>query len=194
VIGKQDYSPTVGRVSGIAASAGLASGDRVLRVDDRQVVTLGEASMALTAAAMDRRDVKLEVLDTADQVRTRTLPLSQLPPGFDERRVPILAGMYWQSWLQPALVESLTTDSVVAGQLQPGDLIVAIDGQRIDGADQVIGEIQALGRAGGPGMIEVLRGGERLALEVTPRKGQDAKGGPTWQIGVQFPTKFSPPL
>ena len=72
--------------------------------------------MALTAAAMDRRDVKLEVLDTADQVRTRTLPLSQLP-GFDERRVPILAGMYWQSWLQPALVESLTADSVVAGQL-----------------------------------------------------------------------------
>jgi regulator of sigma E protease len=69
VIGKQDYSPTDRPVSGIAASAGLASGDRVLRVDDRQVVTLGEASMALTAAAMDRRDVKLEVLDPADQVR-----------------------------------------------------------------------------------------------------------------------------
>ena len=89
VIGKQDYSPTIGRVSGIAASAGLASGDRVLRVDERPVVTLGEASMALTAAAMDRRDVRLEVLDTADQVRMRTLPLSQLPAGFDERRVPI---------------------------------------------------------------------------------------------------------
>jgi regulator of sigma E protease len=67
---------------------------------------------------------------------------------------------------------------VVAGQLQPGDLIVAIDGQRIDSVDQVIGEIQALGRAGGPGMIEVLRGGERLALEVTPRQGKDGKGSP----------------
>jgi len=157
------------------------------------VVTLGEASMALTAAAMDRRDVTLEVLDPADQVRVRTLPLSQLPPGFDERRVPILAGLYWQSWLQPARVDSLTADSVVAGQLQPGDLIVAIDGQRIDGADQVIGEIQTLGRAGGPGMIEVLRGGERLALEVTPRQGKDSRGEPIWQIGVQFPTSFSPP-
>ncbi|KAG0921105.1 hypothetical protein G6F32_015262 [Rhizopus arrhizus] len=28
VIGKQDYSPTIGRVSGIAATAGLLSGDR----------------------------------------------------------------------------------------------------------------------------------------------------------------------
>gem|GEM_PF-4997216 len=74
VIGKQDYSPTIGRVSGIAASAGLTSGDRVLRVDERPVITLGEASMALTAAAMDRRDVTLEVLDPADQVRVRTLP------------------------------------------------------------------------------------------------------------------------
>ncbi|KAG1466577.1 hypothetical protein G6F57_013238 [Rhizopus arrhizus] len=192
VIGKQDYSPTIGRVSGIAATAGLLSGDRVLRVDDRQVVTLGDASMALTAAAMDRRDVKLEVLDPADQVRVRTLPLSQLPAGFDERRVPILAGLYWQSWLQPALVDSLTADSAVAGQLQPGDLIVAIEGQRIDSVDQVIGEIQALGRAGGPGMIEVLRGGERLALEVTPRQGKDGKGNPVWQIGVGFPTTYSP--
>lgn len=142
VIGKQDYSPTIGRTSGIAASAGLGSGDRVLRVDDREVVTLGEASMALTAAAMDRRDVTLQVLDPADQLRTRTLPLSQLPAGFDERRVPILAGLYWQSWLQPARVDGLSADSAVAGQLQPGDLIVAIDGQRIDGADQVGAEIQ----------------------------------------------------
>ena len=42
-------------------------------------------------------------------------------------------------------------------------------------------------------MIEVLRGGERLALEVTPRQGKDSRGEPIWQIGVQFPTSFSPP-
>ncbi|AWH20887.1 MULTISPECIES: RIP metalloprotease RseP [Stenotrophomonas] len=193
VIGKQDYSATLGRATGMAATAGLVSGDRLLRVDDRSVVTLGEASMALTAAAMDRRDVTLEVVDLADQVQTRTLPLSQLPAGFDERRVPLLAGLHWQAWMQPALVDSLTADSAVAGQLQAGDLIVAIDGQRIDSAEQVSPEIQALGRHGGPGMIEVLRGGERLALEVTPRQGKDGKGQPQWQIGVGFASTYSPP-
>ncbi|WP_312738656.1 RIP metalloprotease RseP [Stenotrophomonas sp.] len=192
VIGKQDYSATIGRTTGIAASAGLSSGDRVLRVDDREVVTLGDASMALTAAAMDRRDVILEVLDSSDQVHNRTLPLSQLPAGFDERRVPSLAGLQWQAALQPAQVDSLTADSAVTGLLQAGDVIVAIDGQRIDGADQVSPQIQELGRRGGPGMIEVLRGGERLALEVTPRQRKDGQGKPVWQIGVGFTGAFSP--
>ncbi|KAF1055637.1 MAG: Regulator of sigma-E protease RseP [Stenotrophomonas maltophilia] len=192
VLGKQDYSATLGRTSGIAASAGLNGGDRVLRVDERTVSTAGEASMALTAAAMDRRDVRIEVMDANDQVRNRTLPLSQLPEGFDERRVPVLAGINWQFWLQPPLVDGVIDGSAAAGKLQAGDLIAAIDGQRIDGADQVASEIQVLGRRGGPGMIEVLRGGERLALEVTPQQGKDGKGQPTWQLGIRYPETYAP--
>lgn len=192
VIGKQDYSATVGRATGMAATAGLGSGDRLLRVDGRDVITLGEASMALTAAAMDRRDVTLEVLDPADQVRSRTLPLSQLPAGFDERRVPILAGVYWRAWLQPPLVDSVVKGSAAEGHLQTGDLIVAVDGQRIDSVEQAISEVGSLGRRGGPAMIEVLRGGERLALEITPRQGKDGKGQPTWQIGAGFAQSYSP--
>lgn len=192
VIGKQDYSATVGRATGMAATAGLGSGDRLLRVDGRDVITLGEASMALTAAAMDRRDVTLEVLDPADQLRSRTLPLSQLPAGFDERRVPILAGVYWRAWLQPPLVDTIVKGSAAEGHLQTGDLIVAIDGQRIDSVEQAISEVGSLGRRGGPAMIEVLRGGERLALEITPRQGKDGKGQPTWQIGAGFAESYSP--
>ncbi|MEN5272503.1 RIP metalloprotease RseP [Stenotrophomonas lactitubi] len=192
VIGKQDYSATVGRATGMAATAGLGSGDRLLSVDGRDVITLGEASMALTAAAMDRRDVTLEVLDPADQLRSRTLPLSQLPAGFDERRVPILAGVYWRAWLQPPLVDNIVKGSAAEGHLQTGDLIVAIDGQRIDSVEQAISEVSSLGRRGGPAMIEVLRGGERLALEITPREGKDGKGQPTWQIGAGFAQSYSP--
>jgi regulator of sigma E protease len=192
VIGKQDYSATVGRATGMAATAGLGSGDRLLSVDGRDVITLGEASMALTAAAMDRRDVTLEVLDPADQLRSRTLPLSQLPAGFDERRVPILAGVYWRAWLQPPLVDNIVKGSAAEGHLQAGDLIVAIDGQRIDSVEQAISEVGSLGRRGGPAMIEVLRGGERLALEITPRQGKDGKGQPIWQIGAGFAQSYSP--
>ncbi len=89
----------------------------MLRVDERPVVTLGEASMALTAAAMDRRDVRLEVrirLTRYACALCRCRSCRQFRQGADPGR------LYWQSWLQPALVDSLTPDSVVAGQLQPG--------------------------------------------------------------------------
>lgn len=192
VIGKQDYTATVGRVAGMAQAAGLQAGDRLLAVDGRTVLTAGEANMALTTAAMDRRDVQVQVRDAQDQLHERRLPLSDLPAGFDERRVAVLAGLSWQFWLHPPLVDKLTRGSAVAGILQPGDLIMAVDGQRIDGADQVHAAVQALGQRGGPGMVEVLRGGERLALEITPQQGKDARGQPTWQIGVRFPENQSP--
>jgi len=192
VLGKQDYSATIGRTTGMAQVAGLQAGDRVLSVDARSVVTASQAAMALTTAAMDRHDATLEVKDAQDQVRTRTLPLSQLPAGFDERWVASLAGLTWQFHLQPAQVELVVPDSAAQGVLLPGDLVVAVDGERIDAADQVSPAIQALGKRGGPGMVEVLRGGERLALELTPRQGKDGRGQPTWQIGIGFPQSSAP--
>lgn len=188
VIGRQDYSPSIGRASGMAATAGFSAGDRLLEVDGRPVATWAEASMALTTAAMDRHDAKVVVRDAVDNERTRVLPLSQLPAGFDERQVPAQAGFIWQFWLQPALVEKVTQGSAASNVLQTGDLILAVDGQRVDSADRVFPLIQALGQRGGPGMVEVERAGERLALELTPQPSRGEDGKPRWLIGVEFPT------
>jgi len=192
VIGRQDYSATIGRTTGMAAQAGFVAGDRILAVEDRSVETWAEASMAFTTAAMDRQDAHVRVRDSLDNERTRVLPLSQLPAGFDERQVPTQAGFIWQFWLQPAHVDSVSADSAAAGLLQTGDLILAVDGQRVDSADQVTPLIQQLGQRGGPGMVEVERNGERLALELTPQAGQGPDGKPRWLIGVGFATNQAP--
>lgn len=192
VIGRQDYSATIGRSSGMAAAAGLAPGDRILDVDGRTVATWAEASMALTTAAMDRQDARVRVLDTLDNTHTRVLPLSTLPAGFDERTVPVQAGLAWQFWLQPAQVDSVAEGSAASGQLQRGDLILAIDGQRVESADQVAPLVQQLGERGGPGMIEVERTGQRLALELQPQKAADEAGKGRWLLGVGFVTGQAP--
>jgi len=192
VIGRQDYSATLGHTTGMAATSGFVSGDRVLAVDERSVETWAEASMALTTTAMDRQDAHVRVRDNLDNERTRVLPLSQLPAGFDERQVPALAGFTWRFMLQPARVASVSSDSPASNLIQPGDLIVAVDGQRVDSADQVLGMIQQLGQRGGPGMIEVERGGERLALEISPQLGQGPDGKPLWLIGLSFVTGQAP--
>jgi len=174
VIGRQDYSATIGRSAGMAAAAGLNAGDRILDVDGRAVATWAEASMALTTAAMDRQDARVRVVDTLDNTHTRVLPLSTLPAGFDERTVPVQAGLAWQFWLQR------------------GDLILAIDGQRVESADQVAPLVQQLGERGGPGMIEVERAGQRLALELQPHKAPGEAGKDRWLIGVGFVTGQAP--
>jgi regulator of sigma E protease len=93
-----------------------------------------------------------------------------------------LAGLSWQFQQRQAVVAEIGPGSAADGVLQEGDRILAVDGQPIDSAEQVEPQIAALGRRGGPGMIEVEREGERLALELTPRADTSAPGG--WRIGV----------
>ncbi|AOS15383.1 RIP metalloprotease RseP [Xanthomonas oryzae pv. oryzae] len=181
VVGKQDYSATVGRADGLAAEAGLAPGERIVRIDGRSVSSWSDANMQLTTAAMDKRDVRVLTASDAASSSEHTLRLSQLPVGFDERRVASLAGIGWQFMLQPPVIAAVVTGSVADGLLKPGDRIVAIDGQPIRSAEDIIPQVQALGAHGGPGMIEVARGEDRLALEIAPRKSTQGQ----WMIGVR---------
>ncbi len=192
VIGNRDYSATIGRASGMAASAGFTGGERILDIDGRPIATWAEAGMALATAAMDRDDARVRVRDTLGNERTRVLPLSTLPVGFDERTVPAQAGLAWQFQLQPARLDTVVEGSAASGILQPGDLILAIDGQRVDSAAQVAPLVQQLGQRGGPGMVEVERDGQRLALEITPHpSGGDPEKG-RWLLGTGFASGQAP--
>lgn len=186
VIGRQDYSATVGSVSGLAAEAGLRSASRIEAIDGRPVATWADASLALSMAAMDRRDPQLTLRETSGSQTQRVLPLSRLDPGFDERRVPELAGLSWAFMQVPARVGAVAAGGAADGILQPGDLVIAVDGQRVDDAGQVPALVQQLGNSGQAGLIEVERDGERLALELNPQHERDEQGAPRWRLGVQF--------
>jgi len=189
VIGRQDYSATVGRATELAAAAGLQPGDRIISVDGRPIATWGDASIALTKAAMDRSDPALDIVAVDGTEERHVLPLSRLPEGFDERRVAQLAGLQWQFTVHPAIVERVEAGSPAEGILLPGDRVLAVDGHLITGIDQVIEEVQRLGRQGGPGMVEVERAGERLALELTPRLQPATASVPArWLLDVRFET------
>ena len=184
VIGKQDYSATLGYVEGLAAQAGLKSGDRLLSVDGRDVTSWSDASMLLTTAALDRRDVHVNAVDEDGDAHAVTVRMSQLPSGFEEQRVPELAGFGWQFLTQPAQVSAIIPGSAADGVLKAGDRIVAIDGHPIDSADEVAPRIQALGERGDAGMVEVDRDGDRLALELRPTRESGNAGPPIYRIGI----------
>ncbi|MGN0859792.1 MAG: RIP metalloprotease RseP [Stenotrophomonas sp.] len=186
MLGRQDYSATLGVSTGLAAEAGLEQGSRLEQVDGRVVNTWAEASMALTLAAMDRRDARLQLRLADGRGSERVLPLSRLPEGFDERRVTALAGLNWSFMAVPARVGQVVAGGAAEHILLPGDLIVAVDGQPVHDASQVPALINTLGQAGHPGLVEVQRGGDRLALEIHPQQQADEAGSPRWLLGVQF--------
>jgi len=190
LVGRADYSSTLGPVHGLAAEAGLHAGDRLTEIDGSPVNSWAEASIALTLAALDRRDASVQALSPDDTTRHATVQLSRLPPGFAEQQVPTLAGLSWAFQQRPAVVADIAAGSPADGVLKTGDRLLAIDGQPVESADQVEPQIAALGRRGGPGMVEVERDGERLALELTPHQDASVPGG--WRIGVALGSGAAP--
>lgn len=93
VIGRPDYAPAIGATTNIAAASGLKAGDIVESVGDRATPTWMELQMSLMPAALDREDVPLQVRDGQGRERTVSLALSDLAPGFDQRRILQTVGL-----------------------------------------------------------------------------------------------------
>ena len=193
VIGRQDYSATIGQVQGIAAQAGFVAGDRMRSIEGQSIDTWGDALQAMTKAAMDRRDLQIEVSDRQGDLRTRTLPLSDLAQDFDQENVAGVVGVAWQHQLQPAIVESVAPSTPAAGVLQPGDRITALDGAPVRSFGEITPLVQKLGERGGKGTIEVERNGTRIALDIQPARTKDAASGREyWALGIPPPKQSQP--
>ncbi len=185
VIGRPDYAPVLAQATGIAADAGLTSGDTILAVDGRPMPTWSEIQMALIPAALDRSDIALEVRTANGNIATRTLPLSGLPPEFDERRAVEAIGLLPRHQSLPAVVGKIAPDTAAWGVLAEGDRISAVDGTPVKTWTDLGPLVQQLGERGGSGMVEVIRDDDRLALELQPTRITPEGGGDAyWAIGI----------
>ncbi|GAB2501055.1 RIP metalloprotease RseP [Pseudoxanthomonas sangjuensis] len=183
VVGKQDWSATLGHVQGIAAQAGFARGDRIVGVGEREVATWGDAALALTTAAIDREDMRVRVEDALGNKRTRVLPLSRLPRDFDQANVAALAGLAWNFEI-PAATIGQVNPGPAQGVLEAGDVVTALDGRPVHNWTDFTDAIAALAKRGGDGMIEVDRQGERLAFPIRPAQLTAPDGRRYTGIGV----------
>ncbi len=183
VVGRPDYAPVVGHVDGIAAQAGLKPGDTVESVDGRATPTWSSVQMGLLPAALDRSDATLGIRSAQGVASERVLRLSSLPAGMDERMLVFSTGMTPRHALRPAVVGKISPGSAAWGVLADGDRITAIDGQAVTSFEDIATLVDALGRSGAEGMVEVERDGQRLALPLKPRR-TTMEGRTFWAFGV----------
>ena len=188
VIGQRDYSPRIGAVQGMAASAGLAAGDRILAIDDQPLSSHTEAVMQLVGDAMDHRDVRLTLARADQPARTVSLPLSRLPVGFDEQRVAEIAGITWKFAMTPVVVDGVTPGSHAEGHLLYGDQLTRIDHTPIVSPENLYQHIQLTGKQQRPVKLEVIRNNQPIAVELPPLPAKDGR----WLMGIRL-RNFPPP-
>ncbi|HJW46706.1 MAG TPA: RIP metalloprotease RseP, partial [Lysobacter sp.] len=193
VIGRPDYAPVIGKVDGIAAAAGLGSGDTLLTVGTRETPTWKEAELALLGAALDRRDIPLHVRTRDGEETVHQLRASQLPKVFDERETFVLLGIKPRYLLAPAVIGRVSPDGPAWGVLAEGDRITAIDGEPVLSFDDLPALVRRLGEQGAEAMVEVQRGEDRLALPMKPRQLTTPEGKSYWGLGIAMAQSKLPP-
>lgn len=197
MIGTEIVKPVVGevRLDSPAAIAGMQRGDRIVRVgshevndtEELQIALLrqftGDGSIPLTVRR-DGAELALTIRVSGDR-RALTEPGKLLPGlGFD------LA-----TWNSTATIDSASKDSAGGrAGLQPGDQVLAVDGQPIVNADEFVSIVN--GAANREISIEVERRGQRMRMvAAVPKVNVDGReigrlgitlksGKPVWPAGL----------
>jgi regulator of sigma E protease len=185
VLGQDDYQPLVGRADGIAAEAGFERDDRIVSIDGENMETWTHVGMALTAAALDRRQVPVEIARGGSS-RTLQLDLSKLAADIDERALVGSIGLMPLQRLLPPVIGEVSADSAAADAgLREGDRLRRADGRELRFFNDLSPAVTAAGREGRPLRLGIEREGSFLELSIRPRSNPDpTQGGPQFLIGV----------
>lgn len=196
VIGRPDFAPVVGQVQGIAAQAGLRSGDTLLAIGERATPTWTEASMALVTSAIDRAQVPIQVRTAGGAEVTRRIDFAKLPKGDDLLQSLGQVGITPRHQVLPAMIGEVTAGSAGEGKLLSGDRIVAIDGTPVQSWAEIAPLVARIGPRGG-GDVQVLRDGAQLTVRLAPKlqaqPGAAAGSAQSWLLGVA-PAERSKPV
>jgi regulator of sigma E protease len=191
VIGKPDYLPIVGRADALAAQAGFQPDDRLLSIDGKYVPTWSHAAMLLAGAAMDRRPVEVEIAREDGGHAIRTLPLQQLGDKVDEAEALAAIGLVPRQFLLPAVIGKLEADGP-SDRLKVGDRILAVNGVKVFGFDQLARTVHAQARSGQPLHLELQRGSQHMLVDVLPKMRRFEDGSTSLSIGIR-PQEYDAP-
>ncbi|MCC6562906.1 MAG: RIP metalloprotease RseP [Xanthomonadales bacterium] len=180
MVGKPDYQPVLGTTTGMAAEAGLKSGMRVTAIDGEAVDAWSAVGRAVFEAALYRRDAKLSTRDAEGDESAHTLRLSAIGHDVADEVLWERIGLHR---VQSALVGQIVAEGAgAAAGLQPGDLVLRVDGESIADFE---GLRAALQRHAGDGEVALLveRDHDELTLLAKPRAELEA-GKTVYRLGV----------
>lgn len=160
-----------------AANAGIEIGDRIVKIDGKDISTKTELLEAVSKSKGQALDLEVRRDGHVKHVRVTPVPLpGETTGGGDE--VPYTIGVEET----PPLVTSVMHGSpAAAAGFQPGDRVASIEGRPIYTWAQMTTHVKEHPQQ--PLRVEVLRNGQRTALTVTPAAEKTTINGQTVEVG-----------
>ena len=171
LVGIPESRPLIGSTNGLAAEAGIETGDVITAVDGSDTRTWSHAILELVTHALDRDRITLSVEDANGIPSEHTLDLSGLDDDFSEEKTLEAIGLEPWRLVVPAVVGEVTDGSPaeLAG-IRNGDRIVSIAGEDVDSWTWIGHLVQTHGTADQPLAMTVERNGREMDLQVNPMK------------------------
>ncbi len=185
LVGIPDSRPVIGEVSGIAASAGIEAGDRIVSLDGKNTDTWSHAMLGLITPALDREKVTVELERSNGEQRKLELDLGQLGSDFQEEKT--LEGIGIKPWRAklPAIVGEVSNDSpAYRAGFKVNDRIIRIEDEPVPDWAWVGALIQKHGSAGQSLKVTVERAGGELELSVIPAESRSGAFSKRLIMGV----------
>jgi regulator of sigma E protease len=194
-IGVGGISPLIGGVTpnSPAERAGLAAGEEIVALDGEPTPTRRALHERLVGHIGDTGTLRISVKAAGTgAVRETTATLDRWLAG--ETDPDLIGGLGIQLWEPqvPAVAAKIAPDSPAArAGLRAGDRIDSADGVAMPDVASWVHYVRA--RPQQAMAVVVVRGGERLPLELVPDRKVDDKGNAYGQVGMEFDTRVSWP-
>jgi regulator of sigma E protease len=151
----------------VAAAAGLQAGDTVRAVEKEPVGTWQELRWRVLQAALQRGQLRLEVLSERNHLKDVVLDLRGFPADDVESDALERVGLrLYRPPLEPVIGQVVAGGAAEKAGLMPGDRVVLADGKPVATWEALVAAVQA--RPEMPLALVFERGDVRQSIEVTP--------------------------
>jgi regulator of sigma E protease len=150
-----------------AATAGFASGDKIVRVNGEAIETWQALRWLLLDLSIERKPVRMEIVDSAGHVQWRDLDVTAVHGEQIEGDVLAALGLrLFRPAMAPVIGRVVSGNAAESAGLKEGDRIVAVDGEPVDSWDEFVAIVRK--SAGTPLRLSVVDASREREVVITP--------------------------
>ena len=186
MMGTVGLKPMIGEPipNSAAATSGLTAGSIITRVDGKLVTTWQEVRWSLLSASLENRKVMIQTKNERGELFSHQLDLANIHQGSPNVDIVTQLGLSAYQPSVPARIgEVIENSPAQAAKLKSGDLIVAVNQQKIPDWEAFVATIKS--KPEQTLQLDIVRDGQEVKLLITPESVNE-NGQRYGRIGAGF--------